>query len=324
LIIFHVSFSLKQHRVKMSNKDYYNVLGVSENATPEEIKKAYRELAKKHHPDTHRNDKKAEERFKQISEAYSVLGHEQKRKQYDQLRRYGAFGGQGQGGGEYNNINFEDLSSIFGQARGRRRTSGGISFEDLGVGDIFSQFAGGGFAHNPERGDDHAAEITVPFDLAISGGKQLLSVAGAAGTKKLSVTLQPGIEDGKKIMLRGQGEPGKNGGPAGDLILTVHVEKHPVFERIGDDLYCDVTINMVQAAMGSVVHVSTYDGHTIELKIPHGVQNGRQLKMKGMGVSICGHTGDQYVKIHVEIPEHLNEKSKALLAKFALEAGMEY
>lgn len=306
------------------NKDFYNILGVSENATADEIKKAYRELAKKYHPDARRNDKHAEERFKEISEAYSVLGHEKKRKQYDQMRRYGAFGSQGHGSGEFSNINFEDLSSIFGRGRGRRRSTGGISFEDMGIGDIFSQFMGGGYTRNPARGNDRNAEITIPFDLAIKGGKQLLSVAEAGGTKKLSVTIPPGIENGKKIMLRGQGESGSHGGPAGDLILTVHVEKHPLFERVGADLYCDVTINMAQAALGSSVHVSTYNGHTIELKIPHGTQNGRLLKLTGMGIHLNDRQGDQYVKIHVEIPGQLSEKSKGLLAKFAQEAGLKY
>jgi DnaJ-class molecular chaperone len=308
----------------MSSKDYYKILGVAEGATEQEIKNAYRKLAKKYHPDTHANDKSAEERFKEISEAYSVLKDSKKRRQYDQMRKFGAYG-SGDGG-----FNFEDLSSICG---GRRQSSRGFSFDNLS--DVFSQVFGTGTAepgyhHQPVRGRDIQAEITIPFDLAITGGKQIVTVRttdsegyAADGGKKLSIKIPPGVEEGKKIRLRGQGESGSSISRSGDLILTIHVEKHPVFERKGRDLYCEINVNVVQAMLGSKVKVDAITGGKVELKIPPGTQNGKLLKLKGLGISLNGATGDQYVRVHIEIPKHLNEKSRASLLKFAREAGID-
>lgn len=311
----------------MTNKDYYKILGVSENASSAEIKKAYRELAKKYHPDAHPNDKKAEERFKEISEAHGVLGDSKKRKQYDQMRKMGVFNG----GRDYSNINFEDLSSMFGNARARGHSKGGFSFDNFGFGDIFSQiFSGGGgtagrgFSNAPAKGRDISAEITVPFEMALNGGKQIVTLSQGGKLKKLSVKIPAGIDDGKKIKLKGQGEPGIYGGPAGDILLTIKTGKHPLFERKGLDIHSTISINMVQAALGSKVRVQTFNKGTVELKIPAGTQNDKLFKLKGLGADVGGKKGDHYVKVKVVIPSHLSAKAKELLKQFANEMKLEH
>ncbi len=375
----------------MPKKDYYEILGVSENASADQIKKAYRELAKKYHPDANPNNKTAEERFKQISEANTVLSDPKKRAQYDQMRKFGAFD---QGGfTSARGVNFDDLSSIFGNFQGRRGSKGGFSFESFGFDDLFSQFfgtadVGAKTKRGPTKGKDLHVEIRVPFDIALHGGKQTISVqrhekcaacngTGAEGgrlqicpncsgtgsvsvglgafavkrtcpqclgkgktagssckacngegkvtkTRKLSVTIPAGAEDGKKIRLKGQGEPALNGGPTGDLILTIREEKHPMFERKGADIHSSVTINIVQAVLGSKVRVATIQGGQVELKIPAGTPNGKVFKLKGLGATMNNLRGDHYVKINVEIPNNLSDSSKAILRKFAEEAGMKY
>lgn len=300
----------------MANNDFYSILGVKDTASIQEIKNAYRELAKKYHPDRHKGDKQAEERFKQISEAYAVLSDQKKRAQYDQMRRYGAAGNFS---GNFQNFNFEDLGSFFkGGFKGQRSSGFG------GFGDIFSQFFGGsdgqGFSQQRQKGQDLSAELTVPFDLAVKGGKQVFQI----GSKKMAVNIPAGSEDGKKIRLRGQGEPGYAGGQSGDLILTVHVAPHPHFRRTGNDLYSTVTINVVQAILGSKVRVLTYDKGAVELKIPAGTSHGRLLKLKGFGINVNGYSGDHFVEINVDIPKNLSAKAKRLLDDFAKEAKFDY
>jgi len=295
-------------------QDYYSVLGVSEKATIDEIKKAYRVLAKKYHPDLRANDKAAEEQFKKISEAYAVLKDPQKRKQYDQARRMGAFGGGSGAGG----FNYEDLSSIFGGARSRAGSSRTFSFDSFDLGDLFSQFTGGGRSHKA-RGQDLNARITVPFDVAIKGGKQRVTVEGDGIRRTLSVTIPAGIEDGAKLRLRGQG--GRGSGGSGDLILEVRVARHAKFERRGPDIYSRVSINLLVALKGGRVKVETVHGTTAELKIPAGTQNGTVLKMRAMGL---GHRGDHYVTVHVELPKKLSKRAQDLLEQFAKESGISH
>lgn len=290
----------------MAEKNYYDILGVPENADEETIKKAYRELAKKYHPDRHRGDKAAEEKFKDIAEAYSVLSDPQKRAQYDQMRRFGG------GFGSHFDIHFEDLGSIFNRAAGGRKASGFGGF-----GDLFSEFFGGraDFGRSSaSMGEDITAEITVPFDVAALGGTQVISVDG----KQISVRIPPAVEDGKKIILRGQGRRGF-GGVAGDLILTVRVAPHPYFTRSGLDLYSKADVDMVTAALGGKVRVKTYQGGEVDLKIPAGTQPGKKFKLKGFGLEKDGVKGDHYVEVNVVIPTHLSPKAKSLLMQLAEE-----
>lgn len=303
------------------NKDFYKILGVSDNASEADIKKAYRELAKKHHPDKHPNDTRNEERFKEISEAYNVLSNKEKRKQYDQLRKFGA---GGFGGGANPNVNFHDFSSMFGGRQGQK-TSG----PDLG--DLFSELFGGagrgfsgrgGFRQSRVPGQDIKTEITIPFDLAVRGGKHMIMVNRTGSSRRLSINIPAGTEDNKVMRLSGQGEPSPNGGPKGNLYITIHVADHPVFKRNGLDLESKVTINVVQAILGSKVRVNTFDGNTVELKVPAGSKSGKKLRLKGMGVKLDGKVGDQIVELEIASPSKISEKGRKLLEQFAREEGI--
>jgi molecular chaperone DnaJ len=368
----------------MAQKDYYEVLGVSENATPEQIKKAYRKLAKKYHPDANPGNKAAEEKFKEISEAHEVLANAEKKRQYDQLRQMGKRGFTGTGG-------FEDL---FRGRAGRGRT---FTYEDLGglgdLGDLFSSFFDLGERTRrqrwgPQKGADMYAEIEISFDQAISGGKTLVNIkkeetctvcggSGAKpgtklstcpdcggtgmlsfsqgafavnrpcprcfgrgkiitapcpqcggkgqtfGRKKISINIPAGINDGTKLRLVGQGQPGTAGGPAGDLIVKINISEHRFFERKGSDIFCKVPINVAQAILGSKVRVRTIDGR-VDLKIPPGTQSGTKFRLRGRGVKVNGTRGDQYVEIIVQVPKNINAKQKKLMEEFAKETGMKY
>jgi molecular chaperone DnaJ len=294
----------------MSDKNYYDILGVPESADEQSIKKAYRELAKKHHPDKQKG-KSSGERFKEISEAYAVLSDAKKKAQYDQMRRFGGVGGNYSG--NFQNFNMDDLGSIFGRAtRGRRGAS------SSGLGDIFSELFNSRAAPNYShpQPEDLNAEITVPFDVAVSGGGQTLFIDG----KQLSVKIPQGLDDGKKIRLRGQGRQGL-GGVAGDLIITIHVAPHPLFKRSELDIFSNTTIDMVTAALGGKMRIQTYSSSEVELKIPAGTQPGKRFKLKGMGIEHNSRRGDHYVEVFVSIPENLNAKAKTLLRQLADEMG---
>ncbi len=307
------------------NKDFYKILGVSESASDSDIKKAYRDLAKKHHPDKHPNDKRNEEKFKEISEAYTVLGNKEKRQKYDQMRKFGAGGFGGQGGyGGFSGMNFDDLSSIFGGGKSSRRSAG----SDFG--DLFSDLFGGSASsrgssrRHTTPGQDIKAEVTIPFDLAVRGGKHVVSLNRGGKSQKLSINIPSGTDEGKTMRLTGQGESSPNGGPAGNLFITLHVAEHPVFKRSGLDLYSNAVINIVQAALGSKVRVTTFEGNTVELKIPAGSKSGKKLKLTGMGVKANGKSGDHIVELVIEAPGSLGKKGKQLLEQFAKEEGLPY
>src|ERR687891_396730 len=289
-------------------KDYYGVLGVAKDASQADIKRAYRRLAQKHHPDANRGDKAAEERFKEVSAAYDVLGDDTKRKEYDRIRSMASAGfrsGAGPGGG----IRFEDLG-----------------FDAGGLGDIFDLFGSG--RRRPPRGSDLETEVQISFEDAINGTTVPLRIAGAARcetcggtgqarkTRTLSVKIPPGIEDGARIRLTSRGEPGPPGGRPGDLYVTVRVAPHRFFGRKGSDLTLELPVTFPEAALGANVKVPTLNG-AVTLKIPSGTSQGRTFRVRGRGApKRGGGKGDLLVTVQVEIPSRLSKDERELLERF--------
>lgn len=284
----------------MAGRDYYDVLGVKKNASDDEIKKAYRALAKKYHPDKNKGNKDAENKFKEISEAYAVLSDGEKRAQYDRLGSE-AFGASGHnpfagGGNPFGNFDFTQFTGG-GRARGggRRSTGGGGGFTD-----IFSDLFGGGFDAGPERGSDVEAELTIDFRDAIHGATMDLVIGGG---NRVKVKIPEGVADGQRVRLRGKGSPGASGGPAGDLNVLVHVRPHPLFERRGDDIYIDLPITVGEAIRGAEVEVPTIHG-AVRARIPAGTQGGQTFRIRGKGVKKKGGTfGDHYYRVAVTVPK---------------------
>ena len=293
-------------------QDYYALLEVSKTATQDEIQKAYRKLARKYHPDLNPDDKSAQQKFKDVQHAHDVLSDPEKRKMYDQFgpdfERMGAGGYPGGGGpgGGTGGFSFED---IFGGG------GGGFQFEG-DVGDIFRQFGGGraqggrrGQPRGPQKGNDLNANLTVPFSSAILGGEASIAVMRSGKQESIQVKIPPGIESGKKMRLRGQGEPSPNGGPSGDLIATLTVAAHPFFKRSGKNLELRLPITFSEAALGSTVDIPT-PGGTVSLKIPPGSSGGRKLRIKGQGVRDSASPGDLYVELQIKLPEALSTPEK--------------
>ena len=356
-------------------RDYYEVLGLSKDADDASIKKAYRSLAKKYHPDMNPGDSEAEAKFKEVNEAYAVLSDSEKKAQYDQ----------------------------FGHAAFDPASGGGAGFGGFGdfgdIGDIFGSFFGGGFggssarrANAPTRGEDVSARVTISFEEAVFGAKKDISFnkiqkcpdcsgSGAAkgtsaetcstcggsgqrrvtqrlggmafqstttcdkcrgtgkiiknpcqncrGTgyikinKKLAVSIPAGIDDGERIALRAQGCDGRNGGPAGDLIITVYVKPHHIFERDGYNLYCEVPITVAEATLGAEIDVPTLEGNQ-KFTIPEGTQPGTKFTLRQKGVPYVnnsGRRGDIIFTVNIEIPKGLNEKQKEKMRDFAQSCG---
>ncbi|MBY6195995.1 DnaJ C-terminal domain-containing protein [Vibrio hangzhouensis] len=296
----------------MSKRDYYSVLGVSKGASEKEIKKAYKRLAMKYHPDKNPGDTAAEASFKEVKEAYEVLTDSDKRRQYDQFG-HAAFEGGGFGGhGGHSGGGFED---IFGDAfRHRGGGFGGGGFG--GFEDIFSQARGGRGRTRAQKGQDHEFTLTVDFVDAVQGAEKVVELPINGEQKKINVKIPAGIKDGEKIRFSGKGGPGINGGPAGDLLLSIATRAHAYLERDGNDLICNTKVDMVTAALGGEAEVNVLDSR-FKLKIPAGTQTGRKFKMTGKGVtSRKGETGDLLVKIQVETPTNLTEKQRELLEQF--------
>ncbi len=356
----------------MAKRDYYEVLGVQKGASDDEIKKAYRKLAKKYHPDLNKDNPEAEGKFKEVGEAYEILSDKEKRGRYDAYGHAGvdpnAAGGFGGGG--------------FG------------GFDGFDVGDIFDSFFGGGFggggrqrANAPQKGSNIGQSVTISFKEAAYGTTKTINISryedceechgsgakkgtspetcpscrgtgqirvnmgfittqrtcdacrgtgkiiktpcpsckGAGATrkqKKIDVNIPGGIDTGQRISVRGQGNAGKNGGPAGDIILTVTVMPHPIFKRQGDNILCEIPITFSEAALGAEIEVPTLDGE-IKYTIPEGTQNGATFRIKEKGMTRLGtrQRGDLIIKVRVEVPKNLTPKQKELLKEFEASLG---
>lgn len=290
-------------------KDFYAVLGVSKDVSDAELKKVYRKLARQYHPDSNPGDARAEAKFKEISEAHSVLADAELRREYDQIRamgsgaRFSAGGRPGQPGG------FEDVfGGMFNQPRGGQSAS----FEDL-LGGMFGQ-QGGGFRGGPTKGRDVTASTVLDFVTAINGETIKLQPQGGA---PINVKIPAGVKDGQKIKLAGKGEPSPNGGPAGDLVLTVSVRKHPVFERDGLNLRVVVPVTFTEAALGATIEVPTLGGDPVKLKVSPGTPSGRILRVKGRGVSTTSGAGDLLAEVQVAVPSRVPDAALEHLRAFA-------
>jgi molecular chaperone DnaJ len=354
-------------------KDYYQVLGVPESATPKEITRAYRKLARELHPDANPDDPRAEERFKEVSAAYDVVGDETRRKEYDEVRKLGpmaggfGFGGPGGGtAGQTFNFDAGDIGDLLGNLFGRRRGGG----------------AGPGRGTGPQRGPDLEAEVHLPFQEAVRGVTTALHLTSDApcstchGTgarpgstpqvcpqcggrgvlddnqglfsfstpcpncagrgsvvtdpcptcqgsgaerraREVKVRIPAGVDDGQRIRLKGRGGPGRNGGPPGDLYVTVQVEPDPVFGRDGRNLTITVPVTFAEAALGTKLKVPTLDGGTVTLKVPEGTPSGKVFRVRGRGVETRKGTGDLLVTVQVAVPRSLTAEQREAVEALA-------
>jgi curved DNA-binding protein len=289
----------------MDEKDLYGLLGVARGATEEEIRKAYRKLARKYHPDVNPNDRKAEERFKEISLAYEVLSDKEKRARYDE------FGMQGLAQG----FDADQARAYARWSEGARRSPFHEAFSsqaDIDLDDLLGGMFGGGArrARGPARGGDAEGEIEIDFLDAVRGGEVRVEVAGR-GT--LRVKIPPGASDGTRIRLAGQGDPGARGGAPGDLYLRLRVRPHAFFRREGSDLSLDLPVTVPELVLGASIEVPTPDG-PVTMKVPPRSQNGRKLRLRGKGAPRLGASerGDLYVTLVAELPEGQDPKLEAL------------
>ncbi len=298
-------------------KDYYELLGVPKGATEDEIKKAFRKLTKKYHPDLNPDDKASEAKFKEIGEAYSVLSDPKKRADYD-LRGQSPFGHGGAGHGGYpgagggygagggGNINFEDFGF-----------DGAGGFEDV-FRDVFSR-GGRQQRRPPQRGADIEYSLTIDFLNAVKGTEVKLKVARGEGKKTETIVtkIPPGIIDGSKVRVAGKGNKGTGGGPAGDLYIVTRVKPHKYFKRVGNDIYVDLPITVAEAVKGTKVSVPTIDGNTT-IKVPPGTQGGSKMRIRSKGVYGANKSsrGDQYVIINIVVPKDVSFDSMRMIEEF--------
>lgn len=311
----------------MQFKDYYKSLGLEKGADSDAVKKAYRKLAAKYHPDKNPGNKGAEDRFKEINEANEVLSDPGKRKRYDELgANWDQPGGGPQGGyeraypggegprGRSRSFSQEDLGEMFG--------GGGGDFSDFfetyfggkgmgGGGGPGRGRQGGAWAgmRQPRAGDDYQADVEITLEEAYQGAKKILEING----KKLRLQFKPGISDGKVIKLAGKGGEGANGGPNGDFFLRIHVKPHPLFEKRGDDLYLILSLEVQDAVVGKVEEIHTLGGGSVKLRIPPETENGKAFRLKGQGMPLydkAGDHGDLYVTVGLRLPLNLNAAEK--------------
>jgi molecular chaperone DnaJ len=296
------------------DKDFYAILGVPKDVSDADLKKTYRKLARQFHPDSNPGDAKAEAKFKEISEAHSVLSDPELRREYDQVRamgsgaRFSAGGRPGQPGG------FEDVfGGMFGGGATRSQRAG-AGFDDL-FGGMFGQSTGGfaGFG-GPTRGRDLVTGVTLDFVTAIQGDTVKLEQADG---RTINVKIPQGVSDGQKIRLKGKGEPSQDGGQPGDLVLTVTVRKHPVFEREGLNLRVDVPVTFVEAVLGATIEVPTLGGDPVKLRVAPGTPSGRVLRVKGRGATTPKGVGDLLATVQVAVPSHVPADAQANLEAFA-------
>ena len=296
----------------MAFVDYYKILGIQKDASAEQIKKAYRKLARKFHPDVNPGDKESERKFKELNEANEVLSHPENRKKYDQ------YGENWKHGEEYAKAQQQQ------QRQYQSQQQGGFSGADFGEGEDFSDFFqsmfggnSGGFGRNTRgsasgkfKGQDVSAEINLHLKDAATTHQQTFEING----KKVRITIPAGVEDGQKIKLSGHGNPGQNGGPNGDLFITFNIKEDPHFKRKGDDLTSEVEIDFYTAVLGGEVLIKTLDG-SVNLKVKPETQNGTKVRLKGKGFPRYkkeGEFGDLFVTYMIKIPTHLTEKEKEL------------
>ncbi len=352
-------------------RDYYEVLGVPKNADEAALKKAYRSLAKKYHPDMNPGDKEAEQKFKEVNEAYAILSDPEKRGQYDQFG-HNAFDGTGRAGGgfDFGNFDFGDIFSSFfgGNGGGRTRANGPVDGDDCGVRVILSfeeavfgckkevsynrvEMCGDCRGSGAEKGTTPetcptcrgTGRITVQQRtfMGVMQTQQACSNCRGSGkvvknpckncsgkgfvrlTKKLSVDIPAGVDNGNRIILRGQGSVGRNGGQNGDLIIEVAVRPHPIFERNGTTAYCEIPITFAEAALGADIDVPMLDGKTKKYTIPEGTQTGTSFTMRGEGISDPNtkKKGSLVFTVAVEVPKSLNGEQQKLLREFAASLG---
>jgi DnaJ-class molecular chaperone len=308
----------------MADLDYYKVLGVSRDSSADEIRKAYRKLARENHPDRKPDDPAAAETFKQVQEAYAVLGDPEKREQYD---RYGAafhganrggagpqpwthtWGGPGGGAG----AGPVDLSDLFGRT---------FDFEDLFGGAAGAATGRRGRTRGPRRGEDVRATVRVPFDIAANGGTVDLELQHRGPPERLAVKIPAGVDNGSVIRLAGQGQGSVNGGTAGDLLLTVEVAPHAFFRREGSHLLVDVPVTPSEAALGAKVEVPTLAEGPVVVTIPPGTSSGMKLRLRGKGVvdQQTKQRGDQFVVVKIVVPKQSSDRAKQLYQELADES----
>jgi curved DNA-binding protein len=310
----------------MEYKDYYKILGVSRNASQQEIKEAYRRLARQYHPDVNPDDPQAQERFKEINEAYHVLSDPEKRAKYDRLgaswRQWERMGGRPE------DFNWEQWTTPGGQ-RVHVRYGTPLDLEELFGGMGFSEFfqrifgGMGGFGTPdvdiwptaPQKGRDIEQTVEITLEEAFHGTRRILQLNG----HRIEATIPRGVKTGSKVRLRGQGMPGPGGGPAGDLYLKIRVAPHPTFERKDADLYVDVQVSLYTAVLGGEVRVPTLTGDVM-LTIPPGTQGGQVFRLSGQGMPLLNNPqkrGDLYARVQIQIPKNLSPEERALFEKLA-------
>jgi curved DNA-binding protein len=320
----------------MDYKDYYKTLGVEKTATTEQIKKAYRKLARQYHPDVNPNDATAEQKFKEVNEANEVLSDADKRQKYDQLgadyaRYQQAGGGRGPGAGSGQGGGGFDWSQ-YAQGGGQGGFGGFGGGQFGGEGEDFSDFfssmfggmgggAGGGRSSRPGAGQDYQAELELSLQEAYEGGPRTITVNG----KNLRITIQPGVADGQTIRLRDQGGPGRNGGPNGSLLITFRVLPDARYVRNGDDLTQDVPVPLYKALLGGEQTVETLGG-PVKIKLKPETANGSRLRLRGKGFPVYrkdGQHGDLYLRLNVQLPTNLTEEERELIRQLAKLRGEE-